>query len=131
MKTMNTLVTFVSLFRNTKDGKRSWGASFRVGSGENAVDVGATNLPKFDLGLFKPAVSKDGRTRYLASRFPLTVEFSDIRKGEKAGKFFTNISKIEAPERMDDGELDALLDGPVEHAEPAKDEPSVEDNADF
>ena len=121
---MNKLVTFISLFKGVskKTGKPEWHASFKTG----AVDVGATNLPKFDASLFRVAVSKDGKTRYLTSKFPLEVTFSDVRKGNVEGKYFTNISSIAAQPRMDDAALDALLAEPKPETESA-----AEDDADF
>ena len=121
---MNKLVTFISLFKGVskKTGKPEWHASFKA----DAVNVGATNLPKFDVSLFHVAVSKDGKTRYLTSKFPLEVTFSDVRKGNVEGKYFTNISSIAAQPRMDDAALDALLAEPKPETESA-----AEDDADF
>jgi len=125
---MNKTVSFVSLFRNVDDaGKVSWNASLKI----DGKDVGATHLPKFDLSAFEPRVSKDGKTRYLCSKRPMLVEYSDIRAGKKAGKFFTNVVAISEPEEADAGDLDALLSGEVAGVEPAKDEPAKVEDAEF
>lgn len=120
---MNKTVTFVSLFRNVKDGKVAWGATIKV----DGRDISATHLPKFDLGLFETKVSKDGKVKYLASKRPMLVEFSDIRAGKTAGRFFTNIISISEQPEMESGDLDALLDGEPAAVEPSKDEPSPAD----
>lgn len=118
---MNKTVSFVSLFR----GEKGWNASVKI----DGRDVGATHLPKFDISAFEPKVSKDGKTRYLCSKRPMLVEYSDIRPGKKPGKFFTNLVSIALPEEIGADELDGLLEGDVAGVEPAKDEPAkVEDN---
>ena len=124
---MNKTVTFVSLFRNVKDGKTAWGATIKV----DGRDVGATHLPKFDLGAFETRVSKDGKVKYLASRRPMLVCYADIRAGKVAGKFFTNIVSISEQPEMETSDLDALLDGEPAAAEPPKDEPSPAQDAEF
>lgn len=124
---MNKTVSFVSLFRNTDEGKVSWNASVKI----DGKDVGATHLPKFDISAFEPKVSKDGKTRYLCSKRPMLVEYSDIRAGKKPGKFFTNIVAISTPEEIGADELDGLLAGDVAGVEPAKDEPAKVEDAEF
>lgn len=126
---MNKTVSFVSLFRNVKDGKVSWGASLKIGE----HDVGATHLPKFDLSLFEKKTSKDGKTTYLGSKMPLVVEYSDIRPGKIAGKFFTNIISIAKQDEADANDLDALLSGETKSVEAPKDEPepAEEQDAEF
>ena len=121
---MNKLITFVSLFKdiNKKTGKPEWNASFKAGE----VDVGANKLPKFDASLFRATISHDGKTRYLTSKFPLEVTFSNVRKGRVEGRYFTNIASIAAQPRMDDAALDALLAEPKPETESA-----AEDDADF
>lgn len=115
----NKTVAFVSLFRNVDQETKqvSWGASFKV----DGVDIGASHLPKFDLTLFKPMVSKDGKTKYLGSKRPLMVEYSDIRPGKKDGKFFTNIIALSAQEEASSEELDAMLADEADEAEAPKD----------
>lgn len=123
---MNRTISFVSLFRNTRKnettGKNeiSWGASFKV----DGTDIGATHLPAFDLSLFATKLSQDGKTRYLGSKRPLVVEYSDIRAGKKAGKFFTNIAAIYEQPEADANALDRLLAGDAEAAAPVTDEPA-------
>jgi hypothetical protein len=126
---MNKTVSFVSLFRNVKEGKVSWGASLKIGE----HDVGATHLPKFDLSLFEKKTSKDGKTTYLGSKMPLVVEYSDIRPGKVAGKFFTNIVSIAKQDEADANDLDALLSGETKSVEASKDEPepAEEQDAEF
>lgn len=124
---MNKTVSFVSLFRNVKEGVVTWGATFKV----DGRDIGASHLPKFDPSLFETKVSKDGKTKYLSSKRPLLVEYSDIRAGKVAGKFFTNIISLSDQPEMENDDLDALLAGEATDAEPAKDEPSPSQNIEF
>lgn len=124
---MNKTVSFVSLFRNVKEDKVTWGATFKV----DGRDIGASHLPKFNKSLFETKVSKDGKTKYLASKRPLLVEYSDIRAGKVAGKFFTNIVSLEGQPEMETSDLDALLSGDATEAEPAKDEPAPAQDAEF
>lgn len=124
---MNKTVSFVSLFRNVKDGVVTWGATFKV----DGRDIGASHLPKFDRSLFETRVSKDGKTKYLSSKRPLLVEYSDIRAGKTAGRFFTNIVSLGDQPEMENDDLDALLAGEATDAEPAKDEPAHAQDAEF
>lgn len=125
--TMNKTVSFVSLFRNVKEGVVTWGATFKV----DGRDIGASHLPVFDRNLFETRVSKDGKTKYLASKRPLLIEYSDIRAGKVAGKFFTNIVSLGDQPEMENGDLDALLAGDATETEPAKDEPAPTQDAEF
>jgi len=121
---MNKTVTFVSLFRNVNPETKqiTWGASFKVDN----TDIGASHLPKFDLSLFKPMVSKDGKTKYLGSKRPVLVEYSDIRAGKKEGKFFTNIVSISEQPEADNSELDAMLDDETAEAEQSTEAPQTQ-----
>ena len=119
---MNKTMSYVNLFRNVKEGKVTWGMTFRVGE----TDVSCNSVPAVDYGAFVPKVSKSGTTKYLGSKYPLVVEFDDIRAGVKPGKFFANVSAVVEPPKADATKLDALLDGAPSGAEAAKDEPKVE-----
>lgn len=99
---MNKTIAFVSLFRNADN---RWHAAFDV----KDVRVGACQMPAVDASLFAKAVSAKG-VKYLRSLRPLTVEFSDIREGNKPGVFFTNILSISEPPKADTSSLDTLLD---------------------
>ena len=120
-KAMNKTLAFVSLFRHTVDGVVSWTASFKV----DGVDIGASHLPAFDASLFEVRASKDGKMKYLSSKRPLLVTYSDIRAGKKAGRFFTNIVSLESQTEMSVKSLDSLLTGEAVDAEPVSDEPAV------
>lgn len=99
---MNKTLAFVSLFRNADN---RWRAAFDV----NGVNVGACQIPAVDVSLFAKTVSAKG-VKYLRSTKPLCVEFSDIREGAKAGRFFTNVMSITEPPKADTSALDAALD---------------------
>lgn len=106
---MNKTVAFVSLFVNEdpKTKTRTLGASFHLGD----IDVGASHLPKFDLdSMFKPAVSKNG-VKYLVSKRPLLIEFSDVTPGKTAGRFFTNVISLAERPEMDVDDALAMLNG--------------------
>ena len=120
-KAMNKVLAFVSLFRHVVDGVVSWTASFKV----DGVDIGASHLPSFDASLFEVRASKDGKMKYLASKRPLLVTYSDIRAGKKPGKFFTNVASLESQTEISVKSLDAILAGKAVDVEPAKDEPAV------
>lgn len=106
---MNKTVAFVSLFLNEdpKTKAKTLGASFHLGD----IDVGASHLPEFDIdAMFKPTVSKKG-VKYLVSKRPLLIEFSDVTPGKTAGRYFTNIiSLVERPE-MGISKALAMLNG--------------------
>lgn len=114
---MNKTIAFVSLFVNedTKTKAKTLNASFHLGD----IDVGASHLPKFDIdSMFKPTVSKSG-VRYLVSKRPLLIEFSDITPGKNAGRYFTNIISLTERPEMDVADALAMLNG----EEPKQDEP--------
>ena len=115
-------MSYVNLFRNVKEGKVTWGMTFRVG----ATDVSCNSVPEIDYGAFVPKVSKSGAVKYLGSKYPMVVEFDDIRAGVKPGRFFANVAAISEPPKADAAKLDALLDEAPNGAEAAKDEPKVE-----
>ncbi len=121
---MNKTMSYVNLFRNrdAKTGKRSWGMTFRI----NNTDVSSNRVPMLDYGAFAPRVSKDGKTKYLGSKYPMVVEFDDIREGRTPGRFFANVSAVVEPPKADETKLDALLDETPSGVETAKDEPKVE-----
>lgn len=119
---MNKTMSYVNLFRNVKEGKVTWGMTFRVGD----TDVSCNSVPAINYGAFAPKVSKSGATKYLGSRHPMVVEFDDIRAGVKPGKFFANVMSVSEPPKAEASKLDALLDGTPDGAEAAKDEPKVE-----
>lgn len=104
---MNKTVAFVSLFVNEdpKTKAKTLGASFHLGD----IDVGASHLPKFDIdSMFKPTVSKKG-VKYLVSKRPLLIEFSDVTPGKTAGHYFTNIISLTERPEMDVADALAML----------------------
>lgn len=105
---MNKTVAFVSLFVNEdpKTKAKTLGASFHLGD----IDVGASHLPKFDISMFKQTVSKNG-VKYLVSKRPLLIEFSDVTPGKTAGRYFTNIISLAERPEMDVGDALAMLNG--------------------
>lgn len=105
---MNKTVAFVSLFvnENPETKAKTLGASFHLGD----IDVGASHLPKFDISMFKQTVSKNG-VKYLASKRPLLIEFSDVTPGKTAGRYFTNIISLSERPEMDIGDALAMLNG--------------------
>jgi len=137
-------LAFVSLFKNVrqktkKDGtpifdpkgkpvtEAYWNATFKAGT----VDASSRTIPAFDKSLFESTVSSDGKTRYLRSKTMLVVEYTALRAGKVAGKWFTNIVSLAQQPTMSVQSLDALLDGhPTNVTEPAPAEAAEADDDD-
>ena len=97
----NRTISFVNIFRNVDVNKQvSYNARFEV----NGIDVSA-RVYEFDKELFAPRKAKETGLVYLGSKYPLSIEFTALRKGTKnAEALFTNIVSMTPPscDGMDD-----------------------------
>lgn len=97
----NRTISFVNIFRNVDEQNQiTYNARFEV----NGIDVSA-RVYEFDKTLFATRKAKETGLVYLGSKFPLSIEFTAIRKGTKnADALFTNIVSMTPPscDGMDD-----------------------------
>jgi hypothetical protein len=102
----NKTISFVNIFRNVEDkGAVTYNARFEV----NGVDVSA-RVYEFDKTMFAPRKAKETGLVFLGSKFPLSVEFTAIRRGTKnEDVLFTNIVKMEAPKCDGVEDLEAMF----------------------
>ena len=102
----NKTISFVNIFRNVDDkGAVTYNARFEV----NGVDVSA-RVYEFDKTMFAPRKAKETGLVFLGSKFPLSVEFTAIRRGTKnEDALFTNIVKMEAPKCDGLEDLEAMF----------------------
>lgn len=102
----NKTISFVNVFRNKDDeGTVTYNARFEV----NGVDVSA-RVYEFDKTMFAPRKAKETGLVYLGSKFPLSIEFTAIRRGTKnEDALFTNIVKMEAPKCDGLEDLEAMF----------------------
>ena len=110
----NKTISFVNIFRNVDDkGAATYNARFEV----NGMDVSA-RVYEFDKTMFAPRKAKETGLVYLGSRFPLSVEFTAIRRGTKnEDALFTNIVKMEAPKCDGLEDLEAMFNAAEETKE--------------
>jgi hypothetical protein len=97
----NRTISFVNIFRNVDEKNQvTYNARFEV----NGIDVSA-RVYEFDKELFAPRKAKETGLVYLGSKYPLSIEFTAIRKGTKnENALFTNIVSMTPPscDGMDD-----------------------------
>lgn len=119
----NKTISFVNIFRNTDDkGAVTYNARFEV----NGVDVSA-RVYEFDKSMFAPRKAKETGLVYLGSKYPLSIEFTAIRRGTKnEDALFTNIVKMEAPKCDGLEDLEAMFASAEESKETEATEESKE-----